>query len=162
MEAAPLVRVGTANQTSDPFWASEYKNREHHSQLIPHRCFSVLFSPFWNVSIQEEVLRQRRWDAGCVCHHSPPSGTEDSTQWAVSSGACHGLEHMCLHNSRNRYRKTSSFSFDFVWQAAFLKGYFLVFSENVLQAEEKPIFGSLQNRQVGGWIVVLKRKQMMM
>lgn len=51
---------------------------------------------------QEEVLRQRCGDVGCMRHHSPPGGVADSTQRAVPEGAPHGLEHMCLHYSGHR------------------------------------------------------------
>lgn len=151
--------VGRVSQTLDPSWATEYKNREwkHPPLQYDSHIHVVLWMLCCCLLFQEEVLRQHSGDAGCVCHHSPQGGAADGTQWDVPTCAHNGLEHMCLHYSGHRYGQTTFYSFPL---SPFMGFFFRfsnclrVFTENILQEEDKPLFGSLQNRQVGCHILM--------
>lgn len=139
--------LGTVNQTLDPFWPMVYKNRE---------CNILVLSPSPrrpSLSFPVSLLRRKFSDGIAemlvVCattvHRvglkTPPNELCPRVPLMAWNTCAFTIQ--AIGNSAPIFSlllNTLTF--------AFLSVCLLFFTENILQEEEKPLFGSLQNRQV--------------
>lgn len=151
--------VERASQTSDPFWAMEYKNREWNCHFLQ-----------WNSSIYDflqcsslnslllVVFRRKFSDSIAEMLVVCATTVHRVGLQTAPNELCPRVPLMAWNTCAFTIQAIGTVRFGLFCLSfpfpvfAVLKICLHVFTENILHEEDKPLFGSLQNRQVGSHI----------
>lgn len=156
-----------ASQTLDPFWAMEYKNREWHRQLhqhyssicVPHGaavwilCCWLFFRRKFSDSIVEMLV---------VC----ATTVHRVGLQTAPNELCPRVPIMAWNTCAFTIQAIGTVRLGLLCHSVPFHGFAVlkiclhIFTENILQEEDKPLFGSLQNRQVGSHILTSEHEQL--